>query len=391
MTASFRRLFIAAGIAIGLSGAALAAGTQTYTISSTTFTDLGVAPVQVQTLGQSVAIVVADSLPAVGTNGINLLPGPPVVFQPADASSHVYAAYLGATTTIAATPIYSTGGGGGGGAVTAVAGAFVDGAIATIGTEADAAWTSGSGSLIAISKAIAAKFPALNGDGGSLSHVTNFPATQAVSAALGAFVDGSIATLGTEADAAWASGGGTLVAIEKAVAGFVSTVATNTGATNINLGAPGATVCASDTGSCSLNALLQRIAQRITSSIGQTQVSGIPATPTVSASAAVNSLVLKASATSNPGGVSSFHAENGTATSGYCVLYNGTTAPSTGALTAANVLAFVLLPANGYCDFDHTMQPLSASTGAVVLLTSAANPFTYTTGVITGSITGVAL
>lgn len=39
------------------------------------------------------------------------------------------------------------------------------------------------------------------------------------------------------------------------------------GTTNTNLGAPGATACATDTGSCSLNALLQRMAQRQTSTI----------------------------------------------------------------------------------------------------------------------------
>jgi hypothetical protein len=37
--------------------------------------------------------------------------------------------------------------------------------------------------------------------------------------------------------------------------------------TNTDLGAPGATVCATDTGSCSLNALLQRIAQRLTTMV----------------------------------------------------------------------------------------------------------------------------
>lgn len=36
------------------------------------------------------------------------------------------------------------------------------------------------------------------------------------------------------------------------------------GTTNTDLGAPGATACATDTGSCSLNAILQRLAQRLT-------------------------------------------------------------------------------------------------------------------------------
>lgn len=39
---------------------------------------------------------------------------------------------------------------------------------------------------------------------------------------------------------------------------------TSVGTTNTDLGPPGATVCATDTGSCSLNALMQRIAARLT-------------------------------------------------------------------------------------------------------------------------------
>lgn len=115
-----------------------------------------------------------------------------------------------------------------------------------------------------------------------------------------------------------------------------------------------------------------------------------PVAPTVGASAAITSLVLKASATANPGGVARYHAENATATSGYCVLYNATAAPGTGALTAGLVLDFQLLPGSGYCDADFTMKPIAASAGAVLLLTSAVNPYTYTTGAITGSIVGVA-
>src|SRR5215469_5250231 len=39
---------------------------------------------------------------------------------------------------------------------------------------------------------------------------------------------------------------------------------TTVGTTNTDLGPPGATACATDTGSCSLNALMQRLAQRLT-------------------------------------------------------------------------------------------------------------------------------
>lgn len=106
---------IFAALALALTASlALAAGTTSYSITSTTFADLGAAPLQIQALGQPVAIVVADSQPSVGTVGNMLLPGPPVIFQPADSSSHVYAAYLGANTTIVASPVYATGGSGGG-------------------------------------------------------------------------------------------------------------------------------------------------------------------------------------------------------------------------------------------------------------------------------------
>jgi len=115
-----------------------------------------------------------------------------------------------------------------------------------------------------------------------------------------------------------------------------------------------------------------------------------PATPTVSGSASVTSLILKAGPTSANGGVKYFHAENATNVAGYCILYNGTIAPSTGALTAANVLAFQSLPAGGFADWTASNNPIGASIGAVVLLSSAADPFTYTTGTITGSIYGLA-
>lgn len=112
------------------------------------------------------------------------------------------------------------------------------------------------------------------------------------------------------------------------------------------------------------------------------------ATPAVGASASITSLVLKSSPTTT--GVQYFHAENATSTGGYCILYNGTTAPSTGALTAANVLAFQILPASGYCDWTATALAITASAGAVVLVSSAATPYTYTTGTVTASIYGLA-
>ena len=72
---------------------------------------------------------------------------------------------------------------------------------------------------------------------------------------------------------------------------------------------------------------------------------------------------------------------------GFCIAYNGATTPSTGALTGANVLDF--------CYFDTTARgcslgraPTSApySAGVQILVTSAATPYTYTTGTDTAAI-----
>lgn len=60
------------------------------------------------------------------------------------------------------------------------------------------------------------------------------------------------------------AGGGVLVAQPTYQPGIGAATAAKQDTTNTNLGAPGATVCATDTGSCSINALLQRIAQRLT-------------------------------------------------------------------------------------------------------------------------------
>ena len=104
-------------------------------------------------------------------------------------------------------------------------------------------------------------------------------------------------------------------------------------------------------------------------------------TPVVSASAE-NAHVLKAT----PGNLYSVYATNLTATAGYLVVLNATSSPSDGAITP---LAAVPLPASGVASIDFTPGPPEAySTGITAVLTSAATPFTKTTGVITGFISG---
>lgn len=72
---------------------------------------------------------------------------------------------------------------------------------------------------------------------------------------------------------------------------------------------------------------------------------------------------------------------------GFCVVYNGASTPATGALTGANVLDF--------CQFDTTARGCSLgraptqvaySAGIQILVTSAATPYTYTTGTDTAAI-----
>jgi hypothetical protein len=108
-------------------------------------------------------------------------------------------------------------------------------------------------------------------------------------------------------------------------------------------------------------------------------------TPVVSAGA-VNGLVAKAA----PGSAISIYAVNFSSTSGFLVGYNATTIPSTGALTAANVIDCVPLAASGSNFISAQPGPsTNYSQGIVYLLTSASNCYTYTTGSITGFMKAV--
>lgn len=95
--------------------AAQAAGTQAVAVSSSTFVDLGAAPVTVQATGYPVTIITADSLPSVGAQGNPLLAdGLAHLFQPATAISHVYVAMLDKPSLVIVTPVAAASGGGGG-------------------------------------------------------------------------------------------------------------------------------------------------------------------------------------------------------------------------------------------------------------------------------------
>lgn len=102
--------------------------------------------------------------------------------------------------------------------------------------------------------------------------------------------------------------------------------------------------------------------------------------PAVSASAE-NNHVLKASA----GNAYNASATNLTATAGFLVLLNATTAPADGPITP---LACAPLPANQAASINYGNIPGVFSTGITAVVTSAATCFTKTTGVITAFISG---
>lgn len=117
---------------------------------------------------------------------------------------------------------------------------------------------------------------------------------------------------------------------------------------------------------------------------GSSQAAGLTPATGINAASAV---VLTA-----PGNVYGFYATNRTSTAGFMILYNATAAPAPGALTANLILGCTPLPASGIASVNYLPgPPAKASVGAVILLSSAANCGTFTSGTITGDIFGAGL
>lgn len=73
---------------------------------------------------------------------------------------------------------------------------------------------------------------------------------------------------------------------------------------------------------------------------------------------------------------------------GYCIVYNGSSVPGTGALTGANVLDFCFFGATPQgCSLSRIPMMVNYGTGIVILISTASTPYTYTTGTATGAIT----
>jgi hypothetical protein len=105
-------------------------------------------------------------------------------------------------------------------------------------------------------------------------------------------------------------------------------------------------------------------------------------TPVVTATAAA-SKVLKAAA----GNLYSVNATNQTTTAGFLVVINATTAPTTG--STITPLSCAPLPASGSASINYGQVPAAYSTGITAMLTSATTCFTFTSGTITGFISGL--
>lgn len=115
--------------------------------------------------------------------------------------------------------------------------------------------------------------------------------------------------------------------------------------------------------------------------IAPSSAASVGQTPVVSASGEA-SHVLKAT----PGNLYGVYATNLTATAGFLVVLNATSAPGDGTITP---LACVPLAANSIAGINYSPGPPAVySTGIVAVVTSANTCFTKTTGVITAFIGG---
>lgn len=237
--------------------------------------------------------------------------------------------------------------------------------------------------------------------------------------------DGADVTQGTTTDAACATDNGTCTveAVLKRIAQRVTSLITALGTpfqaggsignlfaldatlttTNTDIGPPGATACATDTGSCSLNALIQRSLQRLTTIIAGIPVTNagtfavqatLPTTPLIaSGNGVVNTPTTEAAAGIAPSTavtvaescrVLQASAANVfrvtvaiAATSGYVMISNTTTAPGDGAVTLAwPAIRIVSDGTSGWADISFN-PPLRLSTGATVCFSST-GPFTKT-------------
>lgn len=160
-----------------------------------------------------------------------------------------------------------------------------------------------------------------------------------------------------------------------AITGFA--LDASVGTTNTDLGAPGATACATDTGSCSLNALAQRLAQRLTTinttlgtpfqaggSIGNTSFGATQAT-----AANLNATVV---------GTGTFAVQAAQSGAWNITNISGTVSLPTGAATSALQPTNAAIASTTSGQTGHLMMG-AVTTGAPTYTTAQTNPLSLTT------------
>lgn len=104
--------------------------------------------------------------------------------------------------------------------------------------------------------------------------------------------------------------------------------------------------------------------------------------------ASSNSLVAALTVKTAPGFLSDYNCTGITGGSaGFCIVYDSAFVPPTGALTGAQVIDFCYFDTTARgCSLSRIPLGISLTNGIQILMTSAATPFTYTTGTDTGAI-----
>lgn len=104
--------------------------------------------------------------------------------------------------------------------------------------------------------------------------------------------------------------------------------------------------------------------------------------------ASTTSLATALSAKTSSGSLLGFNCTSITGgAAGFCVAYNSASTPGTGALTGANVLDFCYFDTTARgCSLGRAPSQIAYSAGIQILVTSAASPYTYTTGTDTAAV-----
>lgn len=215
-----------------------------------------------------------------------------------------------------------------------------------------------------------------------------------------AVIDGGDVTQGAKADAAYAgSGSSSVVALLKGIYNRIVDLITAASSplasqgTSIGVGGVGVIGSAASGGNqLAVNANGQASAT-LSPTPSLANGNGTVTVPSSEATSAISHASTTALGTSllAKAGAGNLHAYNCTAitggAAGFCIAYNAASVPGTGPLTGASVLDFCYYDTSARgCSLGRYPYGAQYGTGIVILVTSAATPYTYTTGVNTAAI-----